>query len=131
MLWVFSIVTQPVGAEYGLSGPDVAADLVPGKHAVFGLDGADHAAGEPGHHRKLVIEDVGARIADHFLAVLGEQLDRDGVAHGAGGDEQGGFLAGDFGGALFEAVDGGVFAVHVVADLARRSWPGAWRAWAG
>ena len=55
--------------------------------------------------------------ADDFLAVLGEQLDRDGVAHGAGGDEQGGLFAGDLGGALLQPVDGGVFAVDVVADL--------------
>ena len=66
----------------------------------LGGDGADDAAGEPGHHGELVIEQVGARIADHFLAVLGEEFDGDGVAHGAGGDEEGGLFAGDFGGAL-------------------------------
>ena len=54
---------------------------------------------------------------DHFLPVLGVQLDRDGVAHGAGGHEQRGFLAGDFGRALLQPVDGGIFAVNVVADL--------------
>ena len=89
-----------MGAEYGLERPDVAAHLVPREDAVVGLDGADDAAGEPGHHRELVIEHVGAGIGDHFLAVLGEELDRDGVAHRAGGDEQGGFFAGDLGGAL-------------------------------
>ena len=91
---------QPGGRGVRADGPDVAADLVPGKDAVLGLDGADHAAGEPRHHGQLVIEDVGAGIGDDLLAVLGEQLDGDGVAHGAGGDEQGGFLAGDLGGAL-------------------------------
>ena len=60
---------------------------------------------------------MGAGIADHFLAVFGEQLDGDGVAHGAGGNEERGFLAGDFGGARFQPVDGGVFAVNVVADF--------------
>ena len=65
---------------------------------VGGLDGADHAAGEPGDHGHLVVQQVRARIADHFLAVLGEQLDRDGVPHGAGGHEERRLFAGDFGG---------------------------------
>ena len=96
---------------------DVSDDLVGGEQSPFRLDGADHAAAEPGHHGEFVIEQVGARIADDFLPVLGEQLDGDGVPHGAGGNEQGGRFAGDFGGTLFEAVDGGIFAIHVVADL--------------
>jgi hypothetical protein len=50
-------------------------------------------------HGEFPIEQVRARIADHFLAVFGEQLDGDGVAHGAGGDEERGFFAGDLGGA--------------------------------
>ncbi len=100
-----------------LVGLMALADLAPAEDAVLGGDGADQAAREPGHHGELVIEQMGARIADDFLAVLGVQFDRDGVAHGAGGDEQGGFFAGDFGGALFQAIDGGVFAIDVVADF--------------
>ncbi len=45
------------------------------------------------------------------------ELHADHVPHGASGDEQGGFLAGDLGGALFEAVDGGIFAVDVISDF--------------
>ena len=82
-----------------------------------GGDGADQAAGEPRGHGQLVVQQVRARIADDFLAMLGEHLDPDGVAHGAGGDEQGGLFPGDLGGALFQAVDGGVLAVDVVPHL--------------
>src|SRR5690242_5346644 len=49
--------------------------------------------------------------------MLREKLDRDGVPHGAGGDEERGLHAGDFGGALLQAVHGGVLTVNVVADF--------------
>ena len=75
------------------------------------------AAGEGGHHGHLPIEDVGAGFADDLLAVVGVEADGDLVAHGAGGNEEGGFAGEDLGGAGFEAVDGGVFAVDVVADF--------------
>ena len=61
-----------------------------------------------------------ARLADDLLAVLGVQLDGDGVSHGAGRHEQARLLAEDLGGAPLQPVDGGVFAVHVVADLGLR-----------
>ena len=60
---------------------------------------------------------MGARIADNLLAVLREQLDRDGVAHRAGWDEERRFLAGDLGRALFEFVCGWVFGVDVIAHF--------------
>jgi len=84
---------------------------------VFGGDSANQAAGKPGEHGEFPIEQVRARIADDLLAVRGVQLDGDGVAHGAGGQEERGFFAGDFGGALFESVDGGVFAINIVAHF--------------
>src|SRR5882724_7441032 len=59
---------------------------------------------------------MGAVVADHLLARLGVELHRDGVAHGAGGNEKRGFLAKDFGGASLQAIDGGIFAVNIVAD---------------
>ena len=58
-----------------------------------------------------------ARFADHFLAMLGVNLYRDDVAHGARRHEEAGFFAENLGGALLEAIDGRVFAVDVVADL--------------
>ena len=45
------------------------------------------------------------------------QLYGNGVAHGSGGHEQGGFLAEDFGCPPLQAIDGGVFAIHVVAHF--------------
>ena len=54
---------------------------------------------------------------DHFLAVLGVHLDRDGVAHGAGGHEEARLFAHDFGRALFQAIDRRVFAINVVAHF--------------
>ena len=61
-----------------------------------------------------------ARFANHLLAVLGMEFDGDGVAHGAGGHKECGFLAGDERGAAFELIHGGVFAVDVVAHFGVR-----------
>ena len=82
-----------------------------------GGDGAGLAAGEDGGHGHLPVHDVGVSLADDLLAGLGVEADGDLVAHGAGGDEDGCFAAEDFGGFGFETIDGGVFAVDVVADL--------------
>ena len=60
---------------------------------------------------------MGAGIADHLLAMLGEQFDRDGIPHGACGDEEGRLLAGDLGRALLQTVDCGVFTVNIISDL--------------
>src|ERR1700675_2280863 len=57
------------------------------------------------------------RLAHHLLAVLGVDLDRDHVAHGARGNEQAGFFAEKLRGALFQAIDGRIFAVNVVAHF--------------
>ena len=78
---------QAGGRIVRMRRPDAAPHLFPGEDAVLGGDGPRHAPGEPRHHGQLVIQHVGAGIADHFLAVIGMELDRDGVAHGAGGHE--------------------------------------------
>ena len=96
---------------------DEARDFAPRKDAVFGLDGADDAARKPGHHGKLVVEEVGAGIADHFLAMLGEELDGRWCLPIVPVGTKRGFLAGDFSGPLFQQVDGGIFAIDVVADF--------------
>jgi hypothetical protein len=114
---VFSISIKPVRARCGPSGTDFARNLFPTHDAVAGLNRPPHAAGKPGQHGELVFEQVRAHIADHFFAMVGVQLHRDGVAHGAGGDEQRGLFAGDFGGAAFQQVYGGVFAINIVANL--------------
>ena len=130
ILCVCSMATSPVGAEYGFTGWMRRRTASQERMPVIGLDGADHAAGKPGHHGELVVQHVRARIADHFLPVLGEELDRDGVPHGAGGDEQRGLFADDLGGALFQAVDGGVFAIDIVADFGLEHGAPHRRAWA-
>ena len=78
--------------------------------------------GGPGSRRtrpawRVPNREVRARFANHFLAMLGVDLDGDGVAHGAGGNKEAGFFAHNFSGTLFQTVDGGVFAVYVVADF--------------
>ena len=60
---------------------------------------------------------MSARFADDLLAVLGVQADRDLVAHGAAGHKQRSLAAEDFRGARFQAIDGRVFAVDIVAHL--------------
>jgi hypothetical protein len=60
-----------------------------------------------------------ALLADDFLTRLCLELHRDSVAHRAGGQEQGSFLAQNFGGALFELIDGWILAVDIVADFGR------------
>ena len=76
-------------------------DEFPTEDAAGSFDGADEATGEPGGHGQFVVEQMTAGFADDFFARLGEELDGDGVAHGAGGDEEGGFFAADVGGASF------------------------------
>ncbi len=117
MLCVFSISISAVGAQCGAGWADSGFNILPAQNAVAGCNRPHQAAGKPGQHRELPIQQVRARFADHFLAVIGVHLDRDGVAHGAGGHKQAGFFAHDFRGALFQPIDGGVFAINVVADF--------------
>src|SRR5271163_1584537 len=98
-------------------GSNRVADFVPGEDTVVDVDRADQASREPCGHGEFPIQNVGARFAHDFLAVLSVDLDGDDVSHGAGGDEEPGFFAENFGGALFQPVDSGVFAVNVVADF--------------
>ena len=59
MLCVFSISIRPVGAQCGPSGRISRADLVPARMPSSVGDRRDHAAGEPRHHRQLVIRGCG------------------------------------------------------------------------
>src|SRR5258708_7489096 len=60
---------------------------------------------------------MGAGVADDFLAMIGVELNRNGVAHRAGRHENGGLFAEYRRCPLFEMVDRRIFAVHIVADL--------------
>jgi hypothetical protein len=93
------------------------ADTIPSQDAALDIHGADQAAGEPGRHRKLPIQNVGARFANYFLAMFGVDLDADDIAHGTGGHIETGLLAENLGRALLQPIDRGIFAVHIVADF--------------
>lgn len=104
-----------VGAETA-AREDGWCDVVPGEDGVGRRDGAQLAAGKCGGGGHLPVEDVGAGFAENLLTGTGVEADGDLVAHGAGGDEDGGFAGEDFGGAAFEQIDGGIFAIDVIAD---------------
>src|SRR5262245_53389649 len=48
---------------------------------------------------------------------MGPNLDRDEIAHAAGGNEQRGLLAEDFSGSTLERIDGWVFQINIVANF--------------
>ena len=90
---------------------------MPSENAIVAAtNSARHTAGDGGHGGEFVKIDVAAFFANDFVAVMGPDLDGDEIAHAAGGNEQGGFFAEDFGGTLLEEIDGGIFTVDVVAD---------------
>ena len=60
---------------------------------------------------------MGALLADYFARRRRPAFDGEEIAHAAGGDEERGFLFENFGGAFLKAIDGGVFAVDVVAHF--------------
>ena len=80
-------------------------------------DRAGNTSGEVRQHCHFVIEDVATLLADDFLAGPGVDLDRNGVAHRAAGHEDRGLPPEDLRGTRFQPVDGGIFAVNVVANL--------------
>ena len=59
-----------------------------------------HATGDGRHGGQFVEVHVSAVLANHFAAVVRPDADTNEVAHAAGGDEQGGFFAEDFGSAF-------------------------------
>ncbi len=58
-----------------------------------------------------------ASLAYDFLAVLRMEANGDLVPHSSGGNEDGSLASEDLGSACLQAIDGGVFAIHIVADL--------------
>ena len=77
-----------------------------------------------------MVEDVGALLANHFLAQVGVDLDGCLVAHRSRRNKQGGLALEDFSGTLLEAIHSRVFAINIVTHLGfghgaahRRSWP--------
>src|SRR5437868_3159730 len=68
-------------------------------------------------------------VAHDFVAVRSVELHGDHVAHGARGHKQGGFLTDNFSRALLQAIDGGIFAIDVVADFGFGHCPAHGRGW--
>ena len=96
-------------------------DLVEGKRPVRTLaDGADGRPHEGGVASGLVDDDVRLSAGDRLHPAAEVRELRDEIALGATGDEDGGFLAEQVGGAFLERVDGGVVAEDVVAELRLR-----------
>ena len=93
------------------------ADVLRPEAPVLARHGPRYDAGQHGHARQLVLNDVATLFDQHLLAGDGEDADRDLVAHDPGGDPQGGLEAEHLRGHVLEAVDAGVLAVDVVADV--------------
>src|SRR5204863_9306735 len=96
---------------------DRLLDFTPAQDAVLGINGSRDTAGEPSHHRQLPVEDVRARFADHLLAVIRVQFDRNVVAHGARRHEYCGFLACYLSSPAFQPIDSWVLSINVIPDL--------------
>ena len=96
---------------------DDSFDFLPRENAVVGAGDARHATGDGGHGSEFVEIDVAALFANDFVAVMRPDFDGDEIPHAAGGDEKRGFFAENVGSAFFEAVDGRIFEIDVIADF--------------
>src|SRR6202044_2905986 len=96
---------------------DGCADLRPGENTALAGNCARQAARERRHHRHLPVENMRASFADDLLTVLRMEADGDLIAHSSSGNEDGGLAAEDLGGARFQTIDGGVFAINIIANF--------------
>ena len=92
-------------------------DVARGERAVVVVDNRELHACVVRSRRVLVDDDVLAATGHDAGARLGEQAQRQLVPHRARGHEQGGLLADPCRERLLQRVDGGILAVHVVADI--------------
>ena len=83
------------------------------------IDEPDAAAGERCVPSALVVVDVTLVVRKDFIARAGLCQDRQQVAHGARGHEEGRVFAEECGGTSFECVDGRVIAGDIVPNLCR------------
>ena len=84
------------------------------------IDPVELDAGEGPGCPLLIADDVRLAFDDDFLARLRVTADRQLIGHRSGRDKQGRLFAEEPGHHLLEAIDGGVFAVDVVADFRAR-----------
>src|SRR5262249_7309175 len=74
---------------------DLLFDLSPGQGAILAGNGAWLATRERRHRSRLQVDEVSTLFADDLLPVMGMYFDGYLVAHGAGGDENGGLAPED------------------------------------
>ena len=103
--------------HHGVRAPDRVPHLLRRKHSTFPVKTHDGRTGERGRASAFHEIGVGAALGQHQIARLGLAADGDLVAHRAGRGEHRGVLPEDLGGALFEAADRGIVAVHIVAHF--------------
>ena len=102
-----------VGANDGV-GFDVGEGEVV---VVAGTHGDEHGAGEVADAAGFVFDDVRAVVTQNGVRRGGKVgFERDLVAHCAGHDEEGGFMASEAGDLGFKGVGGGVFHCYVVEE---------------
>jgi hypothetical protein len=80
-------------------------------------DRAIEKPGERGDAAHLAAHDVAIAVEQHLAAAPGVGEQRHQIRHRAAGDEQGGLLAGDRGGHLFQPPHGRIALARVVAEL--------------
>src|SRR5947209_10784691 len=92
-------------------------DLLPGDDPIFAIDRTRLASGKGRYGRRFKVDDVGTLFADDLLSMMRVDLDGNLVAHGAGGNKNGGFPPENLCGPLLQPVDRGVFTINVIANL--------------
>ena len=102
---------------------DGRLDLVRSEDPVGVVDRPRQGSGQGRHRAHFEVEDVGAGFGHDLGAGVGVDVNRDLVAHGAGRNKDRGFAAEELGGPFLEAVDRGIFAVDIVADVGRGHRP--------
>ena len=115
-LWVFS---QTISLMRGKKpAVDIAWSIISGLiRPSGGIDRPESHSRQGRGGASLDVPRVDPGIAQDIVAGAGLEHDRQLVAHGSGGDENGGFLADHRRRLLLEGIGGGIVGVDVVADL--------------
>ena len=96
---------------------NVRGDQIPGQYSIFGMNGAGHEPGKRRDHSHFIVVNMAPVLANHILAMSGQDLDRGLVTHGSGDDVQTCFTAEDFCRPILEAIDRWVLAIDIIPHL--------------